>query len=113
MCAGSSGIGSFTVLDSAGGRNNKMADVLGVFCALLRLLESDGFKSDVSKISLSSFYGIFQTWVLQTKPEVSELGGQPVERFTELLPVLKDKLGNNTKITPVSNGTTSVARLSV
>lgn len=90
-----------------------MVDVLGLFCALLRPLESDGFKSDVSKISLSSFYGISQAWVLQTKLEVSELGGSLLERFTELFPVLKDKLGINTKIAPLSNGTTSVARLSV
>lgn len=35
VCVGSRGGGSFTVLDSAGGRKNKMADVLDIFSALL------------------------------------------------------------------------------
>lgn len=51
------GGGIFTVLDSVGGRKKNK----DVFSALLRLLESDWFKSDVSKISLPSVYGMFQT----------------------------------------------------
>ena len=55
MCVGISGTGNFTVPSSAGRRKNKVAVVLDMFCALLRLLEGGGFKSEVSKISLSSF----------------------------------------------------------
>lgn len=43
LCGGSGDSGSFTVLDSAGGRKNKMADELDMFSVLLRFLESDWF----------------------------------------------------------------------
>lgn len=75
VCA-SNGDGSFTGLNSAGGRKKKEQKnrcIRHVQCSSPKTLESDQFKSSIYKISFPSF--IFLAQALQRKPGVSELGG--------------------------------------
>lgn len=65
-------------------------------------------KSDVSKIRLLSFYGIFQLgFADKTWGNLNLERGEPVKRLIEL-PVLKDKPGISTRIVPVSTGPESL-----
>ena len=75
MCV-NNGDGSFTGLNSAGGRKKKEQKnrcIRCVQCSSPKTLESDCFKSSIYKISFPYF--IFLAQALQTKPGVSELGG--------------------------------------
>lgn len=109
------GVSQSSIQLEEGRRKNKMADVLDMFSALLRLLESNWFKSHVSKITFPSFMEYFRHGFC--RPSLGYLNlGEPMERLTELLsdlkyePVISTRIAQWTMVLPLLLAVCSVSR---